>query len=165
MLVVTPIWALMQIPISTIKASGLARRWEFENPMSRIMGHCKERSLQIAATEPLNVIAIRVVGLVLLAFGLHRIFQNLDDISALNLDGWEHIYSPIGAPSAMFWILFGIGIAVLGSIFLSCNGDFSIREWKLGGTSISLNPWGIRPLNTIATVYTCLLYTSPSPRD
>ena len=161
MLVVTPIWALMQIPISTIKASGLARRWEFENPMSRIMGHCKERSLQIAATEPLNVIAIRVVGLVLLAFGLYRIFQNLDDISALNLDGWEHIYSPIGAPSAMFWILFGIGIAVLGSIFLSCNGDFSIREWKLGGTSISLNPWGIRPLNTIATVYTDIFRNTP----
>ncbi len=161
MFVVAPTWALLQLPISAIKATGLAKRWSLENPLNGIMGHCKERSLQIAASEPLNVIAIRSIGLALLAFGLHRIFLNLDDISALNLDGWEHIYSPIGAPSAMFWILFGIGITILGSIFLSCNGDFSIREFDLGRTNISLNPWGIRPLNTIATVYTDIFRNTP----
>ena len=161
MFVVTPIWALVQIPLSVVKATGLAKKWGLENPLNGIMGHCKERSLQIAASEPLNVIAIRVIGLALLAFGVHRIFLNLDDISALNLDGWEHIYSPIGAPSAMFWILLGIGIAVLGTIFLSCNGDFSIREFGFGRTKISLNPWGIRPLNTIATVYTDIFRNTP----
>jgi len=161
MFVVAPTWALLQLPISAIKATGLAKRWSLENPLNGIMGHCKERSLQIAASEPLNVIAIRSIGLALLAFGLHRIFLNLDDISALNLDGWEHIYSPIGAPSAMFWILFGIGITILGSIFLSCNGDFSIREFDLGRANISLNPWGIRPLNTIATVYTDIFRNTP----
>jgi ABC-type amino acid transport system permease subunit/photosystem II stability/assembly factor-like uncharacterized protein len=161
MFVVAPTWALLQLPISAIKATGLAKSWSLENPLNGIMGHCKERSLQIAASEPLNVIAIRSIGLALLAFGLHRIFLNLDDISALNLDGWEHIYSPIGAPSAMFWILFGIGITILGSIFLSCNGDFSIREFDLGRANISLNPWGIRPLNTIATVYTDIFRNTP----
>jgi len=161
MFVVAPTWALIQLPISAIKATGLAKSWSLENPLNGIMGHCKERSLQIAASEPLNVIAIRSIGLALLAFGLHRIFLNLDDISALNLDGWEHIYSPIGAPSAMFWILFGIGITILGSIFLSCNGDFSIREFDLGRANISLNPWGIRPLNTIATVYTDIFRNTP----
>ena len=161
MFVVTPMWALLQIPISAIKATRLAKSWRLENPLNGIMGHCKERSLQIAASEPLNVIAIRAMGLALLAFGLHRIFLNLDDISALNLDGWEHIYSPIGAPSAMFWILFGIGITILGSIFLSCNGDFSIREFELGRANFSLNPWGIRPLNTIATVYTDIFRNTP----
>ena len=161
MFVVTPIWVLFQIPVSVIKGSVLTKKWNLDNPLNGIMGYCKERSLQTAASEPLNVIAIRTIGLVLLAFGLHRIFLNLDDISALNLDGWEHIYSPIGAPSAMFWILLGIGIAVLGSIFLSCNGDFSIREVKLGRTNISLNPWGIRPLNTIATVYTDIFRNTP----
>jgi len=161
MFVVAPTWALLQLPISAIKATGLAKSWSLENPLNGIMGHCKERSLQIAASEPLNVIAIRSIGLALLAFGLHRIFLNLDDISALNLDGWEHIYSPIGAPSAMFWILFGIGITILGSIFLSCNGDFSIREFDLGRANISVNPWGIRPLNTIATVYTDIFRNTP----
>ena len=161
MFFVAPIWALLQIPISAIKATGLTKSLGLENPLNGIMGHCKERSLQIAASEPLNVIAIRAIGLALLAFGLHRIFLNLDDISALNLDGWEHIYSPIGAPSAMFWILFGIGIAILGSIFLSCNGDFSIKEFELGRANISLNPWGIRPLNTIATVYTDIFRNTP----
>lgn len=161
MFVVTPIWAMVQIPVSAVKASGLAKDRNLENPLNGIMGHCKERSLQIAASEPLNVIAIRAIGLSLLAFGIHRIFLNLDDISALNLDGWEHIYSPIGAPGAMFWILFGIGMAVLGSIFLSCNGDFSIRELEFGRTNISLNPWGIRPLNTIATVYTDIFRNTP----
>ena len=161
MFVVTPIWAMVQIPVSAVKASGLAKDRNLENPLNGIMGHCKERSLHIAASEPLNVIAIRAIGLALLAFGIHRIFLNLDDISALNLDGWEHIYSPIGAPGAMFWILFGIGMAVLGSIFLSCNGDFSIRELEFGRTNISLNPWGIRPLNTIATVYTDIFRNTP----
>ena len=161
MFVVTPIWVLFQIPVSVIKGSVLAKKWNLDNPLNGIMGYCKERSLQTAASEPLNVIAIRTIGLVLLAFGLHRIFLNLDDISALNLDGWEHIYSPIGAPSAMFWILLGIGMAVLGSIFLSCNGDFSIREVKLGRANMSLNPWGIRPLNTIATVYTDIFRNTP----
>jgi len=159
--IVTPIWVLMQIPISVVKATGLAKRWNLDNPLNGVMGYCKERSLQIAASEPLNVIAIRAIGVALLAFGIHRIFSNLDDISALNLDGWEHIYSPIGAPSAVFWILFGVGMAVLGTIFLSCNGDFSIRELSLGRSNISLNPWGIRPLNTIATVYTDIFRNTP----
>ena len=131
MFVVAPIWVLFQIPISAIKGSGLAKNWNLNNPLNGIMGYCKERSLQIAASEPLNVIAIRTIGLVLLAFGLHRIFLNLDGISALNLDGWEHIYSPIGAPSAVFWILLGIGIAVLGSIFSSCNGAVSYTHLTL----------------------------------
>ena len=161
MFVVTPIWALAQIPVSAINATGLTKGRTMGNPLNGIMGSCKERSLQIAASEPLNVIAIRMIGLALLAFGLHRIFLNLDDISALNLDGWEHIYSPIGAPSAMFWILFGLGIAVLGSIFLSCNGDFSIKELDLGRVKIPFDPWGVRPLNTIATVYTDIFRNTP----
>tara|TARA_B100000945_G_scaffold185224_1_gene148504 strand:+ start:3327 stop:5714 length:2388 start_codon:yes stop_codon:yes gene_type:complete len=158
---ITPIWVLVQIPVSVIKASGLSKKSSLENPLNGALGYCRERSSHIAASRPLNIIAIRSIGLVLIAFGIYRVFINLDDISALNLDGWEHIYSPIGAPKAMFWILLGLGIALLGGIFVSCNGDFSIREIELSRVKFSLDPWGIRPLNTIATVYTDIFRNTP----
>ena len=159
--IVTPLWLAFQIPISTINSTGLGRKLGLSNPLSSALGYCRGRSLHIAASEPLNIIAIRTIGVILICFGIYRIFNNLDEIGDLNLDGWEHIYSPIGAPGAMFWILLGLGIAILGGIFLSCNGDFSIREIEFRKVSFSLDPWGIRPLNTIATVYTDIFRNTP----
>ena len=161
MFVVSPLWLAFQIPISVINSTGLGRKLNLGNPLNSALGYFRGRSLNIAASEPLNIIAIRTTGVILILFGIYRILDNLDEISALNLDGWEHIYSPIGAPGAMFWILLGLGIAILGGIFLSCNGDFSIREIEFSKVSFSLNPWGIRPLNTIATVYTDIFRNTP----
>ena len=161
MFVVTPLWLSFQIPISAINSTGLGRKLNLSNPFSSVLGYCRGRSLHIAASEPLNIIAIRTIGVILIFFGIYRILSNLDEIRDLNLDGWEHIYSPIGAPGAMFWILLGLGIAILGGIFFSCNGDFSIREIEFSKVSFSLDPWGIRPLNTIATVYTDIFRNTP----
>ncbi len=161
MFLVTPLWLVFQAPISVINSTGLGRKLNLKNPFSSVLGYCRERSLLVAASEPLNIFAIRTIGLVLMSFGIYRIFINLDEIGDLNLDGWEHIYSPIGAPTAMFWILLGLGIAILGGIFVSCSGDFSIRDFEFGRVKISLNPWGIRPLNTIATVYTDIFRNTP----
>ena len=161
MFLVTPLWLVFQIPISIINSTGLGRKLNLKNPFSGVLGYCRERSLLVAASEPLNIFAIRTIGLVLMSFGIYRIFINLDEIGDLNLDGWEYIYSPIGAPTAMFWILLGLGIAILGGIFVSCGGDFSIRDIEFGRVKISLNPWGIRPLNTIATVYTDIFRNTP----
>ena len=161
MFVVSPLWLAFQIPISVIKSTGLGRKLNLGNPFSGALDYCRGRSSQIAASEPLNIIAIRTIGVVLIFFGVYRILDNLDEISDLNLDGWEHIYSPIGAPGAMFWILLGLGIAILGGIFFSCNGDFSVREIEFGKASFSLDPWSIRPLNTIATVYTDIFRNTP----
>ena len=161
MFIVTPLWLSFQIPISAINSIGLGRKLNLGNPLSGALDHFRRRSLNIAATEPLNISAIRSIGLILIFFGIYRIFNNLDEISDLNLDGWEHIYSPIGAPGAMFWILLGFGIAILGGIFFSCNGDFSIREIEFSKMSFSLDPWGIRPMNTIATVYTDIFRNTP----
>ncbi|MEC8170976.1 MAG: amino acid ABC transporter permease, partial [Candidatus Thermoplasmatota archaeon] len=161
MFVVSPLWLAFQIPISAINSTGLGRNLNLDNPLSGALGYCRGRSLQVAASEPLNIIAIRTIGVILISFGIYQIFNNLDEISDLNLDGWEHIYSPIGAPRAMFWILVGLGIAILGGIFFSCNGDFSIREIEFTKVSFSLDPWGIRPLNTIATVYTDIFRNTP----
>ena len=159
--VVSPLWLAFQIPISAIKSTGLGRKLNLGNPFSSALDYCRGRSSQIAASEPLNIIAIRTIGVILIFFGVYRILDNLDEISDLNLDGWEHIYSPIGAPGAMFWILLGLGIAILGGIFFSCNGDFSVREIEFGKASFSLDPWSIRPLNTIATVYTDIFRNTP----
>ncbi|MGB1559404.1 MAG: ABC transporter permease subunit [Candidatus Thalassarchaeaceae archaeon] len=161
MFLVTPLWLVFQTPISVINSTGLGRKLNLKNPFSSVLGYCRERSLLVAASEPLNIFAIRTIGLVLMSFGIYRIFINLDEIGDLNLDGWEYIYSPIGAPTAMFWILLGLGIAILGGIFVSCGGDFSIRDIEFGRVKISLNPWGIRPLNTIATVYTDIFRNTP----
>ena len=161
MFVVSPLWFAFQIPISAINSTGLGRKLNLGNPFSSALGYCRGRSLQIAASKPLNIIAIRTIGIILIFFGIYRILDNLDEISDLNLDGWEHIYSPIGAPRAMFWILLGLGIAILGGIFFSCNGDFSIREIEFRNVSFSLDPWSIRPLNTIATVYTDIFRNTP----
>ena len=157
----TPFWLAFQIPISAVNSTGFGRKLNLKNPFSSALGYCRERSLQIAASEPLNIIAIRTIGVILIIYGTYRIFDNLDEIGDLNLDGWEHIYSPIGAPGATFWILLGLGIAILGGIFFSCNGDFSTREIELSKLSFSLDLWGIRPLNTIATVYTDIFRNTP----
>ena len=161
MFILTPIWLAFQIPISAINSIGLGRKLNLQNPFSRALDYCRERSLQIAASEPLNITAIRSIGVILVIIGAYRIFYNLDEISDLNLNGWEHIYSPIGAPGAVFWILIGLGIGILGIIFLSCNGDFSVRVIDYKKLSFSLDPWGIKPLNTIATVYTDIFRNTP----
>jgi len=161
MFVVSPLWFAFQIPISAINSTGFGRKLNLGNPFSGALGYCRGRSLQIAASEPLNIIAIRTIGIILIFIGIYRILDNLNEISDLNLDGWEHIYSPIGAPRAIFWILLGLGIAILGSIFFSCNGDFSIREIEFSNVSFTLDPWSIRPLNTIATVYTDIFRNTP----
>ena len=44
MFVVTPIWTLVQIPLSMAKATGVVKKWGLENPLNGIMRHCKERS-------------------------------------------------------------------------------------------------------------------------
>jgi len=161
MFVVSPLWFVFQIPISAINSTGLGRKLNLGNPFNGALGYFRGRSLHIADSEPLNIIAIRTIGIILIFFGIYRVLDNLDEISDLNLDGWEHIYSPIGAPKAMFWILLGLGIAILGGIFFSCNGDFSIRKIEFGNMSFSLDPWTIRPFNTIATVYTDIFRNTP----
>jgi len=160
-----PSWAILQVPISILNFIGnfvIGSNYRArENPLDSTVASYRDKSAQIAASEPLNIFAIRGLGLILIAFGVYRIFSNLENISALNLDGWEHIYSPIGDPVAVFWIILGTAIAVLGGIFLSCNGDFSIRDLRLGKTELSINPWGIRPLNSIATAYTDIFRNTP----
>ena len=156
-LAIVPVWTILAIPISIFRLIGLG----MSNPLDSSLAKYREKSADIAANMPINIISIRVFGTVLVIFGVYRIFEMLDEINSLNLDGWEHIYSPIGAPVAVFWIILGFAISLLGGIFISCNGDFSIRNYDFKGRSFSLNPWGIKPLNTIATAYTDIFRNTP----
>ncbi len=152
-LAIMPFWVILAIPGLFIGS--------YRNPIENALGALRSRSAQVAATEPLNVIAIRGFGIILVGAGILQIYGNLDEIAALNLDGWEHIYSPIGAPSSVALILLGVGVTILGSIFISCNGDFSIKHLSIGSSELKLNPWGLRPLNTVATVYTDIFRNTP----
>ncbi|MDP6986276.1 MAG: ABC transporter permease subunit, partial [Candidatus Thalassarchaeaceae archaeon] len=154
-MVVTPFWIVSQLIIGTILRQ--------KNPMDMPMSILREKSAHIAASRPVNVLAIRVVGLALLVLGYLQIIGTFDEVRSLNLDGWEHIYVPVGAPRAFASILLGIGLLILGVIFATCNGDFSIKEIDVGSTGkkLSLNPWGLRPLNALATVYTDFFRNTP----
>ncbi|MEE2629746.1 MAG: ABC transporter permease subunit [Candidatus Thermoplasmatota archaeon] len=154
-MLVTPFWIVSQLIIGTILRQ--------KNPMDMPMSILREKSAHIAASRPVNVLAIRVVGLALLVLGYLQITGTFDEVRSLNLDGWEHIYVPVGAPRAFASILLGIGLLILGAIFATCNGDFSIKEIDVGSTGkkLSLNPWGLRPLNALATVYTDFFRNTP----
>ena len=151
---ILPIWLFLQIPKSISRGS-------IRNPIDSVVSNVRERAARVAANEPLNVTAVRFLGIILLAIGIFYIIGQLDDIRALNLDGWEHIYSPIGAPKSVALIVLGIGFCAVGGIFISCNGDFSERFLDFGSTKIKVDPWRIRPLNSLATVYTDLFRNTP----
>ncbi|HJM13141.1 MAG TPA: ABC transporter permease subunit [Candidatus Thalassarchaeaceae archaeon] len=159
-LVVIPFWVVSRLIIGTImRLTGL----QLKNPIDGLMSLLREKSAHIASSRPVNVLAIRVVGLAPLVLGYLLITGTFDEVRSLNLDGWEHIYVPVGAPRAFASILLGIGLLILGAIFATCNGDFSIKEFDVGSTGkkLSLNPWGLRPLNALATVYTDLFRNTP----
>tara|TARA_B100000287_G_scaffold430835_1_gene486871 strand:+ start:2557 stop:5013 length:2457 start_codon:yes stop_codon:yes gene_type:complete len=177
-LAVIPIWLISQMIFGSFRRlilllsrfggpSGTERinlNWlPMRNPLDGLMSSLRESSANIAASRPVNVWAIRTIGLALLLSGYIQITGTFGEVRSLNLDGWEHIYVPVGAPRAFASILLGIGLAILGVIFTSCNGDFSIKEVRIGttGRKLSLNPWGLRPLNALATVYTDFFRNTP----
>ncbi len=123
----------------------------------------RAKSTEISATRPINTPAVKFIGLVMLSVGVWSFYAIIDDVRALNLDGWEHIYVPVGDPGAFASILIGAALTLLGLLFISCNGDFSIKEVRLSnlGWTVSLNPWGARPLNVIATLYTDFFRNTP----
>tara|TARA_B100001146_G_C16180205_1_gene434233 strand:- start:721 stop:1857 length:1137 start_codon:yes stop_codon:yes gene_type:complete len=59
--------------------------------------------------------------------GVWAFYAVTDDIRALNLDGWERIYVPIGDSGAFACILLGTALVLLGLTFLSFNGEFSAK--------------------------------------
>ena len=156
--IILPFWMILQIAISLINIG-----FDVKNPLRKTIDFLKNKSANSAASKPININAIRSIGIIAVIYGLYVIFGTFDDIESLNLDGWEHIFVPVGAPREFASIIFGIALTVVGIIFISCNGDFSIKEVNIPTTNrkITLNPWGLRPLNSLATLYTDFFRNTP----
>jgi len=155
---ILPFWTILHIPISIINL-----KFDIKNPLSKTIYLLKEKSANSAANDSININAIRSIGAIAVIFGLHTVHGTFDSIESLNLDGWEHIFVPVGAPREFASIIMGIALIVVGIIFITCNGDFSIKEIIIPNTDrkFIINPWGIRPLNSIATLYTDFFRNTP----
>lgn len=167
--------SLILIPLLVIGAPLRER-----NPVSPIFASL--RNLSASSTRPLNVWALRVFGIAMLGLGIKLILDILSIVRGLGLGGgpgldiddWEFIYLPIGLISPegingeiyfgnFFSLLFGIALILLGLLFMTVRGGFPKREVRLPfrGIIIKWNPWGTRPLNSIATVYTDIFRNTP----
>ncbi|MDP6871825.1 MAG: ABC transporter permease subunit, partial [Candidatus Thalassarchaeaceae archaeon] len=100
---------------------------------------------------------VRVAGIPILGAGIFQIYSAIPGTTDLGLQGIEYIFLPVGAPESFLRILLGIALTFVGLLFLSNDGEFA----KIRIKSISLNPWRVRPLNTIATVYTDFFRNTP----
>ena len=100
---------------------------------------------------------VRVVGILLAIGGLYQFYIAVPKIADLGLDGIENIFIPVGDPGSFGRVLLGIGLTFVGVLFTTHDGKFS----KLDLKGFKLNPWGVRPLNTIATLYTDFFRNTP----
>ena len=100
---------------------------------------------------------VRVVGILLAIGGLYQFYIAVPKIADLGLDGIENIFIPVGDPGSFGRVLLGIGLTFVGVLFMTHDGKFS----KLDLKGFKLNPWGVRPLNTIATLYTDFFRNTP----
>ena len=100
---------------------------------------------------------VRIAGIPILGAGIFQIYSAIPGTTDLGLQGIEYIFLPVGAPESFLRILLGIALTFVGLLFLSNDGEFA----KIRIKSISLNPWRVRPLNTIATVYTDFFRNTP----
>ena len=100
---------------------------------------------------------VRAIGIPILAGGLYQFYSAIPGTRDLGLQGIEYIFLPVGAPESFARILLGIALTFVGVLFLSNDGKFA----KIKIKSLTLNPWRVRPLNTIATVYTDFFRNTP----
>ena len=131
------------------------------------------RTLSATSTRPLNTLALRTLGLGMLYCGIKFISALVPIVRALNLEGLEYIYAPIGLISPdgingelyfgnFFQALLGIALILLGLLFLTSREFFVKRELRLSHIwHWNVNFWGVRPLNAVATVYTDLFRNTP----
>ncbi|MEC7681392.1 MAG: ABC transporter permease subunit [Candidatus Thermoplasmatota archaeon] len=92
---------------------------------------------------------IKGIGTICLVFGLWLIYTGLRRFPELQLNGIEYIFTPVGDPRG--FAMFGLGIAV--SVF---SIQFILADEKLTGPLFK-----IRPLNSLATVYTDFFRNTP----
>ena len=162
---------LLLLPICAIEAVTIGL---VNGPMPATREAERLRTLSATSTGPLNTVALRVFGLGMLGYGTKLLLAVVPIVRALNLDGWDYIYAPIGIinPEGVtgpisfvpfLRVLLGIALILLGLLFMTSKESFPKREVRLPfrGITVKWNPWGVRPLNAVATVYTDIFRNTP----
>jgi len=92
---------------------------------------------------------IKGLGIICLVFALWLIYSGLRRFPDLQLNGIEYIFTPVGDPRG--FAMFGLGVAIF-----VISIQFVLADEKLSGSLFK-----IRPLNSIATVYTDFFRNTP----
>lgn len=119
-----------------------------------------------------SLAVIKSTGVIFTIIGASLVNHLVPIIANLGLDGWEYIYAPIGIinPDGItgelqfenfLFLILGVSLFLLGILFISANGDYKKSHYKIRDKEIIWNPWGIRPLNFIATIYTDIFRNTP----
>tara|TARA_X000001036_G_scaffold247489_1_gene230721 strand:+ start:1117 stop:3465 length:2349 start_codon:yes stop_codon:yes gene_type:complete len=121
---------------------------QFRSLMIRLLG------LSLLIGQPIGEYEIRG--------SLFLITESLISFSELNLEGIENIFAPIGNPSVFLDLLLGIMILIPSCMFILNNGNYNEIEISYSkNNNIKINPWKLRPLNSIATIYTDIFRNTP----
>lgn len=119
-----------------------------------------------------SLILVRLFGAVSFIVGFMFLDHLIPIIEGLGLNGWEYIYAPIGIinPGGITgdlqfenfaYLILGVSLLLLGGLFISANGKYKKSELEIYGRTVIWNPWGVRPLNFIATIYTDIFRNTP----
>ena len=83
-------------------------------------------------------------------------------LSELNLHGIDNIFAPIGDPRAFLYLLLGVMITIPSLMLITFTGSYGAVEIPYpNGNKIKVEPWKIRPLNSVATIYTDIFRNTP----
>ena len=94
--------------------------------------------------------------------GFAMIFESVISFKKLDLSGVAYIFAPIGDPMAFSYFILGIFITFPGLLLLTSNGKYSNVEIPyLKDKKIVIKPWELRPLNSLATLYTDMFRNTP----
>ena len=119
-----------------------------------------------------SLTVVRMTGVIFTVIGVSLLRRLVPIIRNLGLDGWEYIYAPIGIinPDGItgdlqfenfVFLILGVSLLLLGILFVSANGEYKKSHFNIIGRDIVWNPWGVRPLNFIATIYTDIFRNTP----
>ena len=132
----------------------------------------KEGFIGLIVPKKYRILFIRFLGISLLigqpigAYNirgsLFLIIESMMLLSELNLHGIDNIFAPIGDPRAFLYLLLGVMITIPSLMLITFTGSYGAVEIPYpNGNKIKVEPWKIRPLNSVATIYTDIFRNTP----
>ena len=132
----------------------------------------KEGFIGLIVPKKHRILFIRFLGISLLigqpigAYNirgsLFLIIESMMLLSELNLHGIDNIFAPIGDPGAFLYLLLGVMITIPSLMLITFTGSYGAVDIPYpNGNKIKVEPWKIRPLNSVATIYTDIFRNTP----